>query len=112
MNSDTATTDMQFVGTGSDLSQDGGKLAKREDVKAYADPSFLAENNTWTPTFPNAVALPVSQALEEGYAIPEWFGADGDKPDIERFRDMIDALDDASSEGGVCELGRKTYTLD
>lgn len=46
---DTATDDMQFVGTGSDLSQDGGKLAKREDVKGYTDdlsaPAYLAKIN-------------------------------------------------------------------
>jgi len=35
MNTDTTTTEMAFVGTGSDLSQDGGKLAKREDVANY-----------------------------------------------------------------------------
>lgn len=97
------------VGSGSDLSVDGGKLALRGDVKGYADELNLLRVDGST------VPVPLQDALLGGEVQADWFRWSTDGTDdalaVQRAIDYLEKLSDsgATSRGGIIRLGRKAY---
>lgn len=114
MNTDTATTDMQFVGTGSDLSIDPAKLLKRGDAADAIDAveTLLSSsaNIEFLQSLTNNVATTVQAKLRGWFSFTADYGAVGDGS-TDNLTAWQNAMTDLKANGGTLFIESGTYAF-